>query len=100
MADPADANVIRTVERDAVPGQRAIGGGELVAARAGVGGPQLQLNVDRGVLANRQTDSRARFIGEALFCRSNLEAPRRKAGRLKVPPAVGCDRFRSTPQQS
>ncbi len=86
MADPADADVIRTVHRDAVPCQRAIGGGELVAARAGVGGAPLHLNVDGGVLANRQADSRARFIGESLFCRSNHEAPRRQAGRLKVPP--------------
>ena len=57
---------------------------------------QLHLDVDRGVLANRQADSRARFIGEPLFCRSNLEAPRRQAGRLIVPPAVGCDRARCT----
>ena len=69
---------------------------ELVAARAGVGGARLHLNVDRGVLANRQADSRARFIGEPLFCGSNLEAPRRQAGRLIVPPAVGCDRARFT----
>ena len=96
MADPADADVIRTVQRDAVPGQRAIGGGELVAARAGVGSAPLHLNVDRGLLANRQADSRVRFIGEPLFCRSNLEAPRRQAGRLKVPPAIGCDRARCT----
>jgi ABC-type molybdate transport system ATPase subunit len=68
----------------APPGQRAVGGGELVAARAGVGGPQLHLNVDRGVLANRQADSRARFIGEPLFCRSNLEAPRRVSGRNQL----------------
>src|SRR5580693_4445604 len=38
VADIAEADVIRAVQRDAVPGQRAIGGGELVAARAGVGG--------------------------------------------------------------
>src|ERR1700722_8187352 len=96
MADPADADVIRTVQRDAVPGQRAIGSSELAAARAGVGGSQLHLYVDRGVLANRQTDSRARFIGEPWFCRSNLEAPRTRAGCLIAPPAVGFDRARYT----
>ncbi len=96
VADPADADVIRTVHRDAVPGQRAIGGEELVAARAGVGGARLHLNVGRGVLANRQADSRAPFIGEPWFCRSNLEAPRRQAGRLIVPPAVGWDGARFT----
>src|SRR5271168_2086541 len=96
MADPADADVIRTVQRDAVPGQRAIGGGELVAARADVGAAPLQLNVNRGVLANRQGDSRALFLGELVLCRSNLEAPWRQAGRLKVPPAVGCDGARCT----
>ena len=96
MADPADADVIRAVQRDAVPGQRAIGGGELVAARAGVGGGPLHLNVDRDVLANRRADPRARFIGEALFCRANLEAPRRQAGRQKAPRAVGCDRADGT----
>ena len=36
-ADVAEADVIRSVQRNAVPGQRAIGGRELVAARAGVG---------------------------------------------------------------
>src|ERR1700685_2867506 len=80
VADPTDADVIRTVQRDAVPGQRAIGGGELAAARAGVGSAPLHLNVDRVVLANRYADSQARFIGEPLFCRSNLEAPRTQAG--------------------
>src|ERR1700677_717994 len=43
VADPADAGVIRTVQRYAVPGQRAIGGGELVGARARVGGLLLRL---------------------------------------------------------
>src|SRR5580704_10308540 len=43
VADPADADVIRTVQCDAVPGERAIGGGELVATRAGVGGLLLLL---------------------------------------------------------
>jgi hypothetical protein len=93
VADPADADVIRAVQRDAVPRQRAIGGGELVAARANVGGASLHLNVGRGVLAS-QADSRTRFIGEPLFCRSNLEAPRRQAGRLIAPSAIGCDRAR------
>ena len=49
MADPADADVISAIERDAVPGQRTIGGGELAAIRAGVGGVRLRLNVGRGV---------------------------------------------------
>jgi len=76
VADPAGANVIHTVQRDAVPGQRAIGGGELVAAHAGVGGgAPLHLNVGRGLLASREADFRARFIREALFCRSNVGAP-------------------------
>src|ERR1700679_3965239 len=43
VAHPADANVIRTVQRDAVPGQRAIGGRELVAARAGVGSLRMRI---------------------------------------------------------
>jgi hypothetical protein len=77
VADPADTDVIRTIEGDAVPGQGAIGGGELVAARAGVGDAPLHLNVDRGVLASLQADSRARFIGEPMFCCMNLEAPQR-----------------------
>jgi len=38
VADPADANVIRSEQRDAVPGQRAIGSGEIVAVRAGSAG--------------------------------------------------------------
>ena len=46
MAHPANTHVIRAVHRDAVPGQRAIGGQEFVAAGAGVGrgrnGPRLQ----------------------------------------------------------
>ena len=45
MADPTEADVIRTVQRDTVPGQGAIGGGELVAARAGVGVFTLVLTV-------------------------------------------------------
>src|SRR5271156_4913789 len=94
MANPADADVIRTVQRDAMPGQSAIGGGELVAARADVGGFRLQLNVNRGALAWLQADSRARFIGEARFCRTNLEAPLRQAGCLIVSGAVGGDRAR------
>ena len=57
-----------------------------MTARAGVGGLQLHLDVDRGILANRQADSHARFIGEPLFYGSNLEAPGRQTGRLKVPP--------------
>ena len=96
MADPSDADVIRTIQRDAVPGQCAIGGEELVAARAGLGGAPLHPNVERGVLANRQTDSGARLSGEPLFCRTNLEAPLRQPGRLIVPTAVGCDRARCT----
>jgi hypothetical protein len=96
VTDPADADVIRTVQGDAVPGQRAIGGGELVAARADVGGAPLHLDVDHRVLANRQADSGTCFIDEPLFCRANLEAPQRQAGRLIVPPAVGCDRARFT----
>ncbi len=35
MADPAHADVIRAVQGDAVPGQRAIGGEELLGARTG-----------------------------------------------------------------
>src|ERR1700677_5177529 len=91
MADITDADVIRTVQRDAVPGQSAITGEELVAAGAGVGSARPQLNVDRGFLSTRQVDSGASLIGEALFCHSNLEAPWRQAGRLIVPPAVGFD---------
>ena len=96
MGDVAKADVKCTVHGDAVPGQRAIGGGELVAARAGVGSALLHLHVDLGFLANRQGDSRTGFIAEPLFCRSNVEAPRRQAGRLKVPRAVGDDRARLT----
>jgi hypothetical protein len=96
VADVAEADVIRTIQRDAVPGQIAIGGGKLAAARAGIGGAALQLNVDRGLLANRQADSHTRFIGETLFCSSNLEAPRRQAGRLIAASAVGCYRARCT----
>src|SRR5580704_953334 len=85
MADPADADVIRTIERDAVPGQRAIGGGELVAARAGVGGLQLHPNVDRGLLASRQVDSHARLIGEALLRGADIIASDRKGNHLILP---------------
>src|SRR5580704_13140501 len=94
MADPADADVVRTVQRDSVPGQRAIGGGELAAARTDVRGLQLHPDVNRGALANGQADTRARFIFEPLFCRSNLEAPLRQARRLIAAPAVGYDRAR------
>ena len=96
MGDIADADVIRAVKRDAVPSQRAIGGGEFVAARAGVRGLWLHPNVHRGVLARRQADSHARFIGESGFCRANIEAPRRQAGRPKVSRAVRRDHARFT----
>src|SRR5579862_1467831 len=65
VTDPAEANVIRAVERDAVPGQRAIGGGEFVAAGARVGSVALQLDVDGCVPAGCQGDSGAHFLGEA-----------------------------------
>src|ERR1700683_5142827 len=94
MADPADADVIRTVQRDAMPSQRAIGGGELLAARAGIGHLLLHLYVYRGGLVSRQADSRARFIGEPAFCGSDLEAPRRQAGRLIAASPVGWGRAR------
>ena len=38
MADPAHTDVIGAVQGDAVPGQRASGGDELLEARAGFGG--------------------------------------------------------------
>src|ERR1700733_4681181 len=79
MADPADADIIRTVHRDSVPGQRAIRGGELAAARAGVGGAPLHLDVDCGVVASRQADSGERHVGEPLFRGANLEEPWGKA---------------------
>ncbi len=94
MAHPADADVIRAIHRDAMPGQRAIGGGELLAARARIGALRLHLNIDRGALANRQADFRARFIGEPFLSCSNLEATRAQAGLLKAPGAVRFDRAR------
>src|SRR3984885_135397 len=77
-----------------MPSQRAIGGGELLAARAGIGPLLLHLYVYRGGLVSRQADSRARFIGEPAFCGSDLEAPRRQAGRLIAASPVGWDRAR------
>src|SRR6202034_1730314 len=88
MADPANADVIRAVQRDAVPSQCAIGGGELLAARAGVGGSRRHFNVDRRALASRQGDFCACFIGKPLFFRSNLEASRTQASLLVAPRAV------------
>src|ERR1700690_513553 len=77
-----------------MPSQRAIGGGELLAARAGVGPLLLHLYVYRGGLVSRQADSRARFIGEPAFCGSNFETPPKQPGHLIAAFPVGWDRTR------
>src|SRR5579862_8803416 len=53
VTDPADANIIRAVQSDAVPGEGAICEGELASARAGVRGLSGGLGA-RGDGQNRQ----------------------------------------------
>ena len=63
VADPANANVIGTVEGDAVPSKSAIGGGEFVATGAGIGRAVLHADVEGGVAADGQSDFHVLFIG-------------------------------------
>ena len=89
MADPPDADVIGTIHRDAVPGQRAIRGGELMAAGAGVGGAQMHSNVDRRALAADDFHAGPNLFRKLRRLHADFVVAQRKRGNLIAAGAVG-----------
>ena len=96
MAYPAEADVIRTVQRDAVPGQRAIGSGELATARASVGVFSCSLMSTVASWPTAKLIPLRASSANPCFAARISKRPAVQARRLIVPRAVGCDRARRT----